>query len=50
LSLKKKQRSKKKKVVIFLLLCEKIFPDKESMRSTAADEALTERYYLTKPA
>ena len=47
---KKKQRSKKKTVVILFLLCEKIFPDIENMRSTAADEALTEKYYLTKPA
>ena len=46
----KKNWEVKKTVVILLLLCEKIFPDIENMRSTAADEALTERYYLTKPA
>jgi len=46
----KKNREVKKTVVILLLLCEKIFPDIENMRSTAADEALAERYYLTKPA
>ena len=44
-----KNRQVKKKVVILLFLCEKIFPDIENMRSTTADEALTERYYLTKP-
>ncbi len=41
---------KKKTVVIILLLCEKLFPDIENMRSTAADEASTDRYYLNKPA
>ncbi len=29
---------------------EKIFPDIEKMRSTAAAKALTERYYFAKPA
>jgi hypothetical protein len=46
----KKNREVKKTVVILLFLYEKIFPDIENMRSTAADEALTERYYSTKPA
>jgi len=35
----KKSREEKKTVVTLLLLREKIFPDIENMRSTAADEA-----------
>jgi hypothetical protein len=46
----RKTKEVKKTVVILLLLCEKILPDIENMRSTAADEALTERNYLAKLA